>query len=374
MKNQHFNESITSNFIEQVKEYAIFAMDPNGMIATWNEGAERMKGFKQEDVIGKFYGMLFTEEDRANQLPQRELEQAKTHEQFQTEGFRQKKDGSLFWAGITLTPIYDDERQLIGLTKVTRDLSDKRKSEQELTRKHDELVVTNRDLDNFIYTASHDLKAPILNIDGLVHRLQYLFEEKNINDPELKELVAFFQKSVNRFKITIEDLTTISKLQRTIDDESNLERVNVQQVFDDILEDVRFLNDVYSFPCQVQSDFGVKTLNFSRKNFRSILYNLLSNAIKYRSLSSACHIKVSTFIEDDWVVMSVKDNGLGMSQDDQNKLYTMFKRFHDHVDGSGIGLYIVKRIVENAGGKITVSSEKGKGAEFKIYFDRRLAD
>ncbi|MER2996640.1 PAS domain-containing sensor histidine kinase [Pontibacter populi] len=368
MKTQHFNESITSTFIEQVKEYAIFAMDPNGIIATWNEGAERMKGYKEEDVIGKFYGMLFTEEDRANHKPEEELEQAKTHEQYQTEGWRLKKDGSLFWASITLTPIYNDEKELIGLTKVTRDLTDKRRAEENLTRKHDELVVTNRDLDNFIYTASHDLKAPILNIDGLVHRLVHLFEDKKIEDPELLELVDFFRKSVDRFKLTIEDLTTISRLQRTIEDESNLEQVSVQQVFDDILDDLKFLFEVNTFPCQVQSNFQVNVLNFSRKNFRSILYNLLSNAIKYRSQTNNCQINVSTYKEGEWVVLSVKDNGLGMSPDDQEKLYTMFKRFHDHVDGSGIGLYIVKRIVENAGGKITLTSEKGKGSEFKVYF------
>jgi PAS domain S-box-containing protein len=368
MKTQHFNESITSTFIEQVKEYAIFAMDPNGIIETWNEGAERMKGYKEEEVIGKFYGMLFTDEDRASHKPEQELEEAKTHEQFQTEGWRRKKDGSLFWAGLTLTPIYNDDKELIGLTKVTRDLSDKRRAEQDLTRKHDELVITNRDLDNFIYTASYDLKSPILNIDGLVNRLISLFEDKNIQDPELLELVGYFRKSVDRFKTTIADLTTISKLQRTIEDESNLEQVSVQQVFEDILDDLKFLFEASCFPCKVQSDFQVNALNFSRKNFRSILYNLLSNAIKYRSNGNNCHIKVSTYAEGEWVVLSVKDNGLGMSPDDLAKLYTMFKRFHDHVDGSGIGLYIVKRIVENAGGKITVTSEEGKGSEFKVYF------
>ncbi|MEJ8804506.1 PAS domain-containing sensor histidine kinase [Pontibacter sp. H249] len=368
MKSKYISESITSNFIDQVKEYAIFAMDANGIIETWNEGAQRMKGYTAEDVIGKYYGMLFTDEDRAQHKPEQELEEAKHQEQFMAEGWRQKKDGSLFWANITLTPIYSEEKQLIGLTKVTKDLTDKRLAEEELTRKHNELTLTNRDLDNFIYTASHDLKAPILNIDGLVQRLTYLFEQKGIQDQELEKLVGYIQKSVNRFKSTIEDLTTISRLKRTLDEEGKEEQVVVQTVFDDILADVMFLSKEFELPCQIKSNFEVKTLYFSRKNFRSILYNLLSNSIKYRSQTNPCQIEVKTFREDDWVVLAVKDNGLGISQKDQKNLFTMFKRFHDHVDGSGIGLYIVKRIVDNAGGHIKLTSKVGEGTEFKVYF------
>ncbi|PVY42220.1 sensor histidine kinase [Pontibacter virosus] len=368
MKSKYFSESITSTFIEQVKEYAIFAMDVNGVIETWNEGASRMKGYEAEEVVGKFYGMLFTDEDRANHKPEEELKAAKEQEQFKTEGWRQKKDGSLFWANITLTPIYNEKDELIGLTKVTRDLTDKRKSDENLMQKHDELVTTNRDLDNFIYTASHDLKAPILNIDGLVQRLVYLFEQKSIKDPELEELAGHIQSSVCRFKATIEDLTTISRLQRSIEVESNQEQVLVEPVFDDIMSDVEFLFEQFDFACQMQRDFNVKSIKFSRKNFRSILYNLISNAIKYRSPENACTIKVRTYQEEDWTVLSVKDNGLGMSPENQKNLFTMFKRFHDHVEGSGIGLYIIKRIVDNAGGKIEVKSHVGDGTEFKVYF------
>jgi len=370
MRKKHFNESITSNFIKQVKEYAIFAMSIDGIIETWNEGAERLKGYKEDEVIGKYYGMLFTEEDQAAKKPEKELEDAKTHEQFTSEGWRRKKDGSLFWASVTLTPIFDDKKEIIGLTKVTRDMSEMRRNEEDLNRKHDELVITNRDLDNFIYAASHDLKAPILNIDGLVQRLVFCLNEKNIHDPDIDELIVFFQKSVNRFKTTIEDLTTISKLQRTIDDESNQEQVSIKDIFEDIMEDMQFLFEEASFPCKVESDFQVKKLNFSRKNFRSVLYNLLSNSVKYRSQTDNCKIKISTYEKDDCVVLSVKDNGLGMSREDQQRLYTMFKRFHNHVDGSGIGLYIVKRIIENAGGKIEVDSELGKGSEFRVYFKK----
>lgn len=367
MKSTYFKERIASNFISQVKEYAIFAMDVNGIIETWNEGAERLKGYSENEVVGKYYGMLFTEEDQRNGFPEKELAEARAKEQYTGEGLRRKKDGSLFWANVTLTPIYSDDDELIGFTKVTRDLSDRRQSEETLQRQHDELSATNRDLDNFIYTASHDLKAPILNIDGLVQRLAHLLEQKSLQDPDLNELIGYIQTSVNRFKTTIEDLTTISRLQRSIETESNTEHVLVEPVFEEIMADVNFLFSEFDFPCNVQHEFGVKSIRFSRKNFRSILYNLVSNAIKYRSHNCNCQIKVTTYREGDWVVLSVKDNGLGIAPENQVKLFTMFKRFHDHVDGSGIGLYIIKRIIDNAGGRIEVDSTPGKGAEFKVY-------
>ncbi len=371
MKSTFFKERIASNFISQVKEYAIFAMDVNGVIETWNEGAERLKGYKEDEVVGKYYGMLFTDEDQRNGAPERELAEAKANEQFTGEGWRKKKDGSHFWANVTLTPIYNDKDELIGLTKVTRDLTDRRETEESLRRKHDELEATNRDLDNFIYTASHDLKAPILNIDGLVQRLAYLLEQKSIQEPDLSELIGYIQTSVGRFKSTIEDLTTIGRLQRSIDTESNTEsnteHVLVEPVFEDIMADVSFLFAEFDFPCQVRHNFEVKSIRFSRKNFRSILYNLLSNAIKYRSPDCDCSIAVSTRREGEWVVLSVQDNGLGISPENRQHLFSMFKRFHDHVEGAGIGLYITKRIIDNAGGKIEVSPNPVRGTTFQVY-------
>lgn len=367
MKSTYFKERIASNFIAQVKEYAIFAMDVNGVIETWNEGAERLKGYSENEVVGKYYGMLFTEEDQQKGDPQQQLANAKAQETYTGEGWRRRKDGSHFWANITLTAIYNEKDELIGFTKVTRDLTDRRHTEEELRRKHEELTATNRDLDNFIYAASHDLKAPILNIDGLVHRLDHLLEQKSLNDPDLNELIGFIQTSVARFKTTIENLTTISRLQRSIETEYNTEHVLVEPVFDEIMADVSFLFSEFEFPCQVHTNFEVKSLRFSRKNFRSILYNVLSNAIKYRSPDCICTIEVRTRKEGEWVLLSVKDNGLGISPENQEHLFSMFKRFHDHVEGSGIGLYIIKRIIDNAGGKIEVESDPGKGSTFKVY-------
>ena len=124
--------------------------------------------------------------------------------------------------------------------------------------------------------------------------------------------------------------------------------------------------------CFIQTDFQVYQVKFSKKNFRSILYNLISNAIKFQSPDLPCIINIKTRLEEPYVLLSVKDNGLGMNERQQEQLFTMFKRFHDHVEGTGVGLFMVNRIVENAGGKIEVESQEGSGTEFKVYFKADL--
>ncbi|NDK55665.1 sensor histidine kinase [Pontibacter fetidus] len=360
---------LSNHFISQVKEYAIFAMDTKGVITTWNLGAERIKGYTEEEAVGKYYGMLFCEEDQARGKPEEELELTKLNGKHEDEWWRRKKDGSAFWANVSLNAIYNNNNELVGFTKVTKDLTDRKIHEDTLTKKNEELSKVNKDLDHFIYIASHDLKAPILNIEALVNYLREGFENKCIlREEDAIKLFDHIQASVHRFKDTVEDLTTINRLQRSLDDNKNSELINVQEVFDSVLADMTYLFDKFQIPCRIDTKFEVTELNFSRANFRSILYNLVSNAIKYRSNTHACKISVRTMRSEQGMVLKVKDNGLGISKQNQAQLYTMFKRFHSHVDGSGIGLYITKRIIDNAGGSIEINSDEGEGTEFRVYF------
>jgi PAS domain S-box-containing protein len=176
MEPLHSPESINSYFIEQIKDYAIFATDTKGIINSWNIGAERIKGYKEEEIIGQFYGILHPDEYQQAGKPQRELEQALQNGSYEAEDWRKRKDGSLFWATVTLTPIFSADGQHIGFTKVTgnitkqKELQDKlaERQQQALEHKNQELEKTNLDLENFIYTASHDLRSPITNIEGLM--------------------------------------------------------------------------------------------------------------------------------------------------------------------------------------------------------------
>lgn len=368
-----FLDNLCSHFIEQVKEYAIFAMDTEGMIASWNIGAERIKGYSEEEVIGQYYGMLFTGQDQKEGKPEQQLELTRKLGKYEAEGWRQRKDGSLFWADISLSAVYDGQNKLLGFTKVTRDLTQEKRQEEEMVLKNEQLTkinadlnTTNKDLDNFIYTASHDLKAPILNIEGLVLRMSRFLESEPWPSKQIHQLLEHVQESITRFKKTLNDLTSITGLQSGQGKENAAEKVDIAAIYKEVMSDLSYVFE--QLPCRFVTDFRVKDLSFSAKNFRSILYNLISNAIKYRSKSNECTIKLQTFRTQGYVLLIIEDNGLGICEKNQSQLFTLFTRFHDHVEGSGIGLYIVKRILENAGGKIEVESKEEEGTSFRVYF------
>ena len=374
----HSAENINSYFIEQVKDYAIFATDTEGIITSWNIGAERLKGYTEEEIIGQFYGILHPDEYQQAGKPQQELEAALQNGVYEAEGWRKRKDGSLFWATVILTPIFSDDGQHIGFTKVTGDLTKQKELQDKLAErqqgalehKNNELHKINLDLDNFIYTASHDLRSPITNIEALMALLKEDLIATKCLSPEADEILHRVTASVNRFKRTIEDLTEINRLHKDFSENPPDEILNIKEVYDDIIADLGHPDE--RDVCFIQTDFQVYQLKFSKKNFRSVLFNLISNAIKFKSPERPCIININTRLEEPYVVLSVKDNGLGINEPQQEQLFTMFKRFHDHVEGTGIGLYMVKRIVENAGGKIEVESEEGTGTEFRIYFKSEI--
>lgn len=189
-------------------------------------------------------------------------------------------------------------------------------------------------------------------------------EEKAKANEEFKYILGLINTSIQRFKTTIHDLTEITKVQKQIQDV--IEELNCREV----IEDVKFIiqDQIKASGAQVIiDDSNCSNIRFSRKNFQSIVYNLISNAVKYRHQSRSAEVFVSTLFTNGYYVLTVKDNGMGIGESNINKLFTMFKRFHDHVEGSGVGLYIVKRIIDNAGGKIEVESQVDVGTTFRVY-------
>jgi signal transduction histidine kinase len=255
------------------------------------------------------------------------------------------------WFG-TCTDIHDQKEALESLEH----------SQQELSAKNEELKRINNDLDNFIYTASHDLKAPISNLEGLINLLEMKTGSK-LHEPE-RRIIALIEASVAKLKRTIVDLTEITKVQKELHAEA--ESVLLQEVLKDVEMDVSQL--IEESDARIYTHFEVPSIRFARKNIRSILYNLLTNAIKYRSPERTIQINIHSVQQNSYILLSFADNGLGIQADQIEKIFLMFKRVHTHVEGSGIGLYIVKRIIENNGGKIEVESEPGKGTTFNMYF------
>lgn len=242
------------------------------------------------------------------------------------------------------------------------------KINEELNKKNEELQKINIDLDNFIYTASHDLKAPVNNIEGLINVLSDTLKNGNSTQENINSIFQMMNQSIHQFSKTINDLTTITKIQKDIDEDIP-EKINLHE----LIEDIKLLNGdlIANTGARIIYDpENLSDISFSRKNLKSILYNLITNAIKYRSPDRVPEIYIFTETTDNYIILCVQDNGLGLEEKKLQKLFSMFKRFHDHVDGTGIGLYLVKRIITNAGGKVEVESQVNKGSTFKVYFNK----
>ncbi|WP_192820398.1 chemotaxis protein CheB [Rufibacter sp. LB8] len=251
------------------------------------------------------------------------------------------------------------------------DLSDLKNTQVKLEETNAHLMRVIEDLDNFVYTASHDLKAPIHNIEALLRELQIELPKKEFEQVDVKQIMAMMQGAVERFKKTISNLTEITKLQNENRTETSV--VDLQELVEEVVLDLDPL--VREADAQLEIEVsGCPEVSFSEKNLRSIIYNLLSNAIKYRSRERQPLVQVSCHREGSYAVLTVTDNGLGMNPEQEEQLFSMFKRFHDHVEGSGIGLYMVKKIVHNAGGELEVTTKLGEGSSFKIYLKQDTAE
>ncbi|GAA3941492.1 PAS domain-containing sensor histidine kinase [Hymenobacter algoricola] len=280
-------------------------------------------------------------------------------------------DGS--FAGIVGTVIDIHEQKLAeqALQRLTRKLRNARDDAQglnaELQTTNQQLTRSNVDLDNFIYTASHDLKAPITNIEGLLHVLQHELAAAGPEPAAVSPVLGMMHESVARFQRTINQLSDVTKLQKEHGQPTT--DVALQPVLDDVQQDLLPL--LRETGAQLDLDVAdCPNVLFSAKNLRSVLFNLLSNALKYRHPDRTPHVRIRCRQEPGRAVLSVEDNGLGLEPDQLPQLFAMFRRLHSHVEGSGLGLYMVQRSVENAGGKVLVTSQPGVGSTFTVYFPR----
>ncbi|MGI4742660.1 MAG: sensor histidine kinase [Janthinobacterium lividum] len=236
---------------------------------------------------------------------------------------------------------------------------------KELGESNLQLTRTNVDLDTFVYTASHDLKAPITNIESIVLALRDTLPASVQQDEVVMHLLELLDTTVTRFRLTIDQLTDISKLQ--LAHVGPAEPVLLAQAIENVRLDLVPALAAADTQLTVEVDPEL-VVSFSPANLRSIVYNLLSNAIKYRALDRPTQVHVHAEQTGSRVVLTVQDNGLGMSEVQQRQLFGLFQRLHTHVEGTGVGLYITKRLVENAGGTITVQSQPGVGTTFTVTF------
>lgn len=356
------------HFMADAMPQKVWTAKANGDVDYFNEKWLDYAGLSFEELKGWGWKSIIHPQDW-NETERFWLHSVATGVDFQLEHRFKRKDGQYRWhlsRGLAQRNADGAINMWIGTNTDIHDqkvASDKLQLAQEdLQRTNQELSKINNDLDNFIYTASHDLRSPVLNLEGLVALAKKNFEEKITTKD--RSVLEMMESSILRLKTTILDLAEITKAQKGSGETPE------QLSFKDLISDVKadLIENLEVSNLTFKEELQVGQVLYSKKNLRSILYNLLSNAIKYQSPLRPLAVEIKTYREDGHIVLSVKDNGVGLSQEQLPKLFTMFKRLHTHVEGTGIGLYIVKRIVENAGGRISVESELNQGTTFKVFF------
>jgi PAS domain S-box-containing protein len=357
-------EAIFRSMVSGVKDYAIFMLDPTGHVMTWNEGAQRIKGYKPEEIIGKHFSVFYTEEAKAIKHPQYELEIALKEGSYEEEGWRIRKDGSTFWASVVITPIYDDN-ELLGFAKVTRDLTERRQGEQEREAANAELRNALEVKTRFLSTISHEVRTPMSGIIGMTELL-------SMQDfgPDSNEIVSSIFEASKRLLTLLNDLLDSARMESG---KLSLEyrTYPIRAVLGDVRALVAPETTKKKLALIVQCDDDVpESVCGDEFRIRQVLLNLAFNAAKFThtgSITVRCSIKER---KGDIFILrfSVEDTGIGISAKTRERLFIAFEQGQESTSrlygGSGLGLSICKSLVELMGGEIGVDSELGKGATF----------
>lgn len=359
--------------VENVQDYAIFFMDPNGYIQTWNKGAEKNKGYAPHEIIGKHFSTFYMPEDIEHKKPERELQIAKRVGRVEDEDWRLRKDGSRFWANVVITALYDDNGKLQGFAKVTRNLTERKEHEDSLRnanaallQQQKELQRLNESKDEFISLASHQLRTPATAIKQLLGILLEGFV-----GPVPENIEKVIRKTYESNERQIDIINSLLQVAQ-VDAGKVVLRKKASDLNSMLRELVRHYEGVIA-----ERDQTVRLLikaeplpgNVDEQYFRMAIENILDNASKYTK--SGGKIDVRSKKNGMYAHIAIKDTGVGISEEDIANLFQKFHRVTNDlshsISGSGLGLYWVKKIVDLHNGKIEVESQEGKGTTFHIY-------
>ena len=352
--------------INNIKDFAIIMMDRKGIITNWYSGAEFIKGYTDVEVIGKPVSIFYTKEDIENGVPELNLKTAAAEGSYETEGWRLRKDGSRFWANVVIRAIYDDEGQVEGFTKVSRDYTLHKKAEDNIKNALEQERELSEMKSNFVTMASHEFRTPLSAILSSTTLLeQYTLTEQQ--DKRARHIQRI-QSSVADLTSLLEEFLSLEKIEQG-KVAPHLEQFNIKEFI------TKFCNKIQNVtkPGQTISYIhtGAEQVAFDPSILRHILTNLTSNAIKYSPENKP--ILILTQVANDTITLSVKDDGMGITEEGKKHLFERFYRAANagNIQGTGLGLHIVKRYVDMVQGTITVKSEEGKGTEFIIELENK---
>lgn len=326
-----------------------------------NSAFTDMTGYSADEVIGKSPEILFGKKSDILEFDKLRTAIQEYKECF-VEIISYKKSGEEFWINFSMIPVTDKEGEHSHWISIQRDVTVEKERQKEREQLIRELTQNNKDLKQFSYITSHNLRAPLSNLTGLLN----LIEEIPIEDSELKEIINGFSKSTHLLNETINDLVKVI----IIKDNPSIqkEKLVIKDVFENVFNQLSFL--ISSNKPILKIDLEVETIfDINKSYLESIFLNLMTNAIKYQEPSRQLRITIATKVEDNKLFMTFKDNGIGIDLEKNNdKIFGLYQRFHNYPESKGLGLYLVKSQVESMGGTISVDSNVGKGTTFTIVF------
>jgi PAS domain S-box-containing protein len=359
--------------VESVLDYAIYMLDGDGTVTTWNLGAERLKGYRAHEILGRHFSVFYPAEDVAAGKPTRELEVAAAQGRFEDEGWRVRRDGSRFWANVFVTAIRDDDGQLRGFAKVTRDLTERRRAEEERIRLA-QVEAALRLRDEFLSIASHELRTPLnallLHAAGLDFAIRRAASEGTAMPAGVLGGMESIARQGARLNQLIERLLDVSRL---VTGRLALrpEAMDLVAVAGEIVATYRPDAERVGSTIRFAAPPSVPGC-WDPLRVGQIVTNLLSNAIKY---GDGRPIDVTIVADGDRACVVVRDLGIGIARDQQEHIFDRFDRGPTPRDtaGLGLGLYIVDRLVRAHGGTVTVDSAVGEGSTFTVELPLRAA-
>lgn len=336
---------------------AIISTDQKGVLTFFSKGAERILGYKREEAIGKPASDFFLNGAKEVQRIYRILKRKGTIQNYETELIT--KEGNTISISLSVSPLKNERGEIMGIVGISKDVTERKRAEKELQQRKDEL-------ESLIYSISHDLKAPVASLEGYSSLL--LEEYKDKLDAEGRHYLERIKKNINQMMMLIQDLLELSRIGKMM---SPPKEVPASEIIQEALDELQFQIERRGIKLVVAKD--LPSIYCDRKRMEIVFSNLIDNSIKYMGDTQNPKIEIGYEDKGDVHQFFIKDNGIGIEEKYHDKIFVLFQRLHDlrDVEGTGVGLTIVKKIIESHHGTITVSSQKGKGATFFFTLPKR---
>jgi PAS domain S-box-containing protein len=362
----HHSEEQFRLLVDGVKDYAIFMLDNAGSVVSWNTGAEQIKGYRADEILGHHFSCFYTPEDIDSEKPERELESAAKNGRYEEEGWRLRKDGSRFWASVVITALRDESGNLRGFAKVSRDITKRveaevaEKKRAALELRAIELKRSSDELQQFSYIAAHDLQEPLRMVVSYTQLLAKRY--KGQLDADADEFLFYAVDGANRMQLLIQGLLAYCRVETTGKD--LLETPSAAALEWALVKLQGAIDDSGG----VVTHDPLPTVTADRGQLAQLFENLVGNAIKYHGVDPPrVHISAKRYSDSEWI-FSVRDNGIGIDSQYFEKIFVMYQRLHGRkeISGTGVGLTVCKKIAERHGGRIWVESSLGNGSTFYL--------